>query len=72
MTQAEFDWAQDVRVSVTAPADYRPGQVGSICGITRTSEDASLSEPAGTMLYLIEFADGSSVEVPGAFLDAWP
>jgi hypothetical protein len=54
-----YDWGETVRVVTTAPEELRPGQVCSICG---------MREKDGTNLYLVEFQNGDSVEVPEAYL----
>ena len=50
-----YDWGETVRVVMTAPEELRPGQVCSVCG---------MREMEGTNLYLVEFQNGDSVEVP--------
>jgi hypothetical protein len=54
-----YDWGETVRVVTTAPEELRPGQVCCICG---------MREKDGTNLYLVEFQNGDSVEVPEAYL----
>jgi hypothetical protein len=50
-----YDWGETVRVVMTAPEELRPGQVCSVCG---------MREMEGTNLYLVEFQNGDSLEVP--------
>jgi hypothetical protein len=66
-----FTWGQSVRVSDKAPNDYRPGQYASVCGIREIARDdpSMPHEPIGTPMYIIEFSDGSSIEVPEQLLE---
>jgi hypothetical protein len=60
-------WGDSVNISEKAPPQWRPGAYASVCGITVIENErmASLYEcPIGTTVYLVEFADGSAVEVP--------
>lgn len=54
---SDFTWGDPVRVVPTAPTQFRPGELASLCGFW--------PEPgAGCVRVVLEFADGSSVEVP--------
>jgi hypothetical protein len=55
----KYDWGQEVCVTTTAPASMRPGQSGSVCG---------MREKGGSNIYIIEFSDGWSTEIPENFL----
>lgn len=65
-----YSWGESVKVSDDAATPYA-GRVGSICGI-RTIESPAVAErfgqPQGGVLYLLEFQDGTSTEVPEKFL----
>jgi hypothetical protein len=50
----KYDWGQDVRVIATAPAELHPGRLGSVCG---------MRELECHRLYLVEFADGETIEI---------
>jgi hypothetical protein len=67
-----FKWGDTVRIASKAPSDLRPGLFGSVCGI-RTIDSENLArlmkEQIGTVLLLIEFGDGHTVEIPERFLD---
>ncbi len=71
-TDAILSWGDLVRVKPEAPRDRRPGALADIVGI-RTVENellaAEYGTPVGSKLYLVEFADGSSLEVPGCWLE---
>jgi len=50
----------------------RPGSLAAVCGIGKaeTAEAArQFGCAVGSTLYLVEFGDGSSVEVPDAFVE---
>ena len=55
----KYDWGQEVCVATTASPSMRPGQSGSVCG---------MREKDGSHLYIIEFSDGWSTEIPEDFL----
>jgi hypothetical protein len=67
----EFDWNEEVVVANDAPAKFGPSKTGAVVGM-RVIENEMQASPAGvpigTVLYLIEYADGNSVEVPASFL----
>lgn len=75
MSVFEYDWGDTVRVTPTAPIDLRPGSLASICGMRavpprqsgggETTENTSVA----SMLYLIEFGDGFSVEISEQLLE---
>ena len=68
----KFTWEDAVSVATTAPTRYRPGMVGAICGmrvIDNKQTQESFGEPLGTNLYLVEFGDGSSMEIPERLLE---
>lgn len=71
MKNGSFTWGDVVTVRSDVPKDFHPGQAGSICGI-RAIETEKISnqflEPIGTILYIVEFPDGNSVEIPEKFL----
>lgn len=72
MNDNAFTWGALVRTISTAPKDFRPEEMGEVCGIwTITNEENSLSrgEPVGTIIYTIEFGDGFSAEIPGRYLE---
>ena len=57
----KYDWGQAVRVVTTAPANMRPGEGGSVCGIRELDDDR---------LYLVEFSNGEAVEIPEQLIEA--
>ena len=67
----DFDYGDIVTIKSTAPQNYRPGSKGCICGIRVVdSNQISLqfNQPIDSEIYLIEFSDGESIEIPKVFL----
>jgi hypothetical protein len=65
-------WGDTVRIKTGALPLMRPGGLAAVCGIRtiETVEQAEqFSRPIGTALYLVEFDDGTSVEVPESLLE---
>jgi hypothetical protein len=53
-----YYWGDTVRVATTAPANMRPGELGSVCG---------MEEVGNRRQYTVEYSDGSSTEI----LEEW-
>jgi hypothetical protein len=60
---SELTWGDTIRVNADASPEYRPGAIASVCGFRGDPADP------GARLVIIEFEDGSSVEVPGRVVD---
>ena len=73
-TLFRFEYGQTVRIVASAPVVLRPGTIVAVVGMTKlqTCRDNDLlkSLPKGTTIYLIEYADGSSVEVPEQYIES--
>ena len=75
MEKNRFTWGDSVRVSPRAPAEWRPGTCGSVVGFMgqRGAEagqpDAGQPEAERGVMYTVEYGDGSSAEVPEAYLE---
>ena len=54
-----YKWGETVRIALSAPREFRPGQVCAICGMRKEGE---------INLYLVEFTNGDSLEVPEDWL----
>jgi len=71
MVAGKLTWGDIVIVNDNAPEKYNPLGIGSICGI-RTIETSEESQEfccsKGESVYLVEFSNGCSVEIPGGFL----
>ncbi len=66
-----FNYGDVVVIKQDAPLCYKPGSWGSICGV-RTIDNLDTSQrfkqPLNSKLYLIEFDDGETLEIPQKFL----
>lgn len=72
MTERQLDYADNVRIASQAPPQLRPGRVASVCGFRQTEEETTIEGvwvSEGTLLVLVEFEDGTSVEVPRDMLE---
>jgi len=63
---AQFTWGQTVRVKVGAPLAARAGATAEIVGVGELGAEGALDRE----LYVIEFGDGSSVEIARVWLEA--
>ena len=57
----KFTWGDCVQIVDNAPPQYRSGAFGSICG---------LDERAAQVVYIVEYGDGSSCEIPEEYITA--
>jgi hypothetical protein len=66
----KFEYSDLVRVVDEAPEDLRPGMMGSVCGIVVTDAKtaATFGVREGVAVYLIEFSDAETREVPENWL----
>jgi hypothetical protein len=68
-----FSWGDTVQVRAEAGAAMRPGAIAGVVGI-RVADDEAMARKfevaIGCKLYLIEFGDGTAVEVPEAWIVA--
>lgn len=65
-------WGDTVRVKDDVPPAMCPGRLAAVCGMRKveTSEQANqFGCGIGTVVYLVEFEDGSSVEIPEELLE---
>ena len=74
MSDFQYDWGDTVRITPLAPVHLRPGSTASVCGMRRVavalhgSGEPHKDGSVGLVLYLIEFGDGFTVELPEEFL----
>lgn len=69
----DFTWGETVRVKTGAQPMRRPGAVAEVVGIRAVENEAQARQfeaPIGSDLYLIEFGDGTSMEIPEAWIEA--
>ena len=65
-------WGDTVRVKLYAKPELRPGVLAAVCGLRSIETDEQARQfdcPIGTTLYLVEFGDGVSFEVPSTIVD---
>lgn len=73
MSAPKLDFGAPVRTLPHIPIDYRPRERGWVCGVREVateSEAVAAGVRIGTVLYIIEFDDGSSMEIPEEYLAA--
>ena len=71
VTELKFDRNENVAIAENAPAKFRPSAVAwMISGrmVENELQAQAVGYPVNTILYLVEYADGSDVEIPGEFL----
>jgi hypothetical protein len=67
----EITWGDTVIVSHDAPSQFHPGFRGSVSGIRDVVASPSEPEPqspTSARLYLVEFSDGTAIEIPEHYL----
>ena len=66
----KLTWGDSVVVAQSAPPQFRPGSLGSICGMRQIDQGTAslLGVELGTLVYTVEFKDGIAVEIPEAML----
>jgi hypothetical protein len=74
--EPRFDWGEAVRIRATPHLPERAGSVAEVCGVEviRSPEHAKrvIGGSVGSTAYLIEFGDGSSIEIVGELLEPQP
>jgi len=74
-TSYRYDYGQTVQVAAQAPQSLQPGEKVDVVGmytVHREVESSAMGYPIGTQLYTIEYADGSSKEVPASYIEELP
>jgi hypothetical protein len=69
--EMDIDWGDEVMVTHDAPSQYGPGLTGAVCGIWTIKEESLAQEynvDVGSLLFTIEYIDGTSQEIPGKYL----
>jgi len=70
----KFDWGESVRVKDAAPARFRPGQIVSVCGMTKIKSKILVDKyksKIGEWVYTIEYIGGSDTEIPECYLEKY-
>ena len=71
---SKFNWGDTIRVVKSAPSGFHPNQLGEVCGlyvIKSSEESIAHKQSVGTTVYLIEFSDGNSIEIPENHLELY-
>lgn len=67
----KYTWNDAVRIMQSAPGKFRPGQYGVVCGmrcLDANQEIEGCEVPSGTEVYIVEWSDGNSLEIPEYYL----
>ena len=73
MTEPKFEFGRNENVAIAenAPAKFRPLELAWVISGRVVEDDVqaqAVGYPVNAILYLVEYADGSDVEIPGEFL----
>ncbi|GAB4191337.1 MAG: hypothetical protein Tsb0015_13120 [Simkaniaceae bacterium] len=71
----KFTYNDGVIVRNNAPKRFSPGEIGIICGMGKIMTIKGAKEyccQQGEWVYIVEFLDGSSIEIPESYLEADP
>ncbi len=74
MTKNQYTWGETVKITIDAPKAHKPGELAEICSMweIKTDENSiSRGEPVGTIIYSIEFGDGTLMEIPDRYLEKY-
>ena len=72
MKNNKYSWGDSIKVKAEAPIHLNPGNVGEVVGffeIESNEESEKYNKNVGTYIYLIEFTDGTQIEIPEDFLN---
>ncbi|MBU9580589.1 hypothetical protein KTE26_19310 [Ralstonia mannitolilytica] len=69
---AKFDYNDIVRAISSVASEYRPGALAWIVGVYENQTDAWLKRFPPGVVYIIEFEDGSSIEIHESLLERVP
>lgn len=67
----KFTWEDLVLILKSALQRFHPGELASVCGFyqVRSKDEADeFQSDIGDWIYIVEFGDGSNVEVAGTYL----
>lgn len=64
----KYDYGGYVKVRADAPSKFRPDEIGAIVGM-RTAPGSAFDLSGNEIeVYIVEYLDGSSIEIPEPFL----
>ena len=67
----KFNWGETVLVCKTAPPIFRPGEIVSVCGMTKINNKMlsnKYDSIIGEWVYTIEYLGGKDIEIPERYL----
>ena len=64
----EITWGDTVQVVSEAPTEFRPGELGSICGVSEIRDETS---GALVKMFTVEFGDGTDVNLRSDFVQLY-
>jgi hypothetical protein len=65
-------WGDTVRIRLNAKPEQRPGVLAAVCGLREVETEEQARQfgcPIGTTLYLVEYGDGTAIEVPADIVE---
>jgi hypothetical protein len=71
MTELNFKRNENIVIAENAPAKFRPSELAWVIServVENERQAQAIGYPVNTTLYLVEYMDGSDVEMPGEFL----
>lgn len=72
MPQNKFTWGNAVCIKKTAPLNFHPGAIVSVCGLTKIESEKlakKYDSKIGEWGYTIEYIGGADTEIPERFLE---
>jgi hypothetical protein len=70
----KFDWGESVMVKNSAPAQFCPGQIVSVCGMIRVKTKTLADKykcRVGEWVYTVEYIGGTDVDIPECYLEKY-
>jgi len=67
----EFERNENVVIAEGAPAKFKPSQLAWVISgrvVENELQSQAVGYPVDTILYLVEYMDGSDLEMPGEFI----
>lgn len=71
---SKFTWGDSARIRGESPTEMRPGAYVAVCAISEADTAERAAEfgcSIGDVVYLVEFSDGSSIEVAERYLEPY-
>ncbi len=74
MSNNKFDWGQSVKIKGVAPKNFHPGEIVSVCGMTKiktTFLADKYKSNIGEWIYTVEYVGGKDIEIPEKYLEKY-